>query len=81
MPEFVLFVVDMHDVNRSVAVHDHRRSNTAAVNVVDGVRGPRISLSIVGDVLEGHVEEARAGDGECLPARGPAFAGRDAVVR
>ena len=81
VPEFVFFVVDMHDVDRSVAVNGDRWSNAAAVNVVDGVRGPGVSLPVVGDVLEGHVEEARTGDGDVLPTRGPAFVGRDAVVR
>jgi len=79
VPEFVFFVVDMHDVDRSVAVNDHRRSNTAAVNVVDGVRGPGVQFPVVGDVLEGHVEEARAGDGDVLTARGPSLCWRYTV--
>ncbi len=73
VPKFVFFVVHMHDVNRSVAVNGDRWSNAAAVNVVDGVRGPRVSLPVVGDVLVRHVKEAASCNGDFFTAGRPSI--------
>ena len=73
MPQLVRIPIHMDDVNGAVTVNRYGWRQTALGDIIGRRGGPRVGFTVAGGVLEGHVEEACSGDGERLPARGPAF--------
>ncbi len=67
----------MYNVNDSIRVHANRRVVPARGDIVGSRYGPRVSLTITGDILERHVHKSSTGYDNFLSTGGPSIRWRN----